>query len=491
MTELHYKSLAEVGERIRRGELSPVAVVGHLVERIHAFDSRLHSFITLSADEALRAAREAEREIAAGRYRSPLHGIPFAVKDSIATAGTRTTANSRALADWVPSEDAVVVRRLREAGAILLGKLNMNELGWSLPSPEDLAPPPLNPWNPEYRAIGSSTGPGVAAAAGFCYATLGTDAGGSTRLPGGQMGLIGLKPTHGRVPHGGVLSSGSISEVGVLARTALDAALVLRTIAGYEPGEHDSIAEPVPDYASLLRGGVGGLKLGVPRDYIASVPVEPEVGRAFEEALGVLRDLGTQVRDVEVPDMSLARSALFIVLNGEAGTGCEGYLRAHRDRIGRSAQAYFLTASFLPASDYLRALQFREHFRGVVDRAFDAFDVLVTPTSPKVTAEAARRPGQHGRGINASFTAPFNLSGHPGISIPRGRGALGIPIGLQVVGPRLSEATLLRVAHAYCEATSVHKLHPDLGELTKQPAAAADENGASGPRTAKRQYVPG
>jgi Asp-tRNA(Asn)/Glu-tRNA(Gln) amidotransferase A subunit family amidase len=459
---LHYRALTEVAEAIRRRVVSSVELVSHLIERSRALEDTLHAWITLDADGALRAAERADREIAAGRYRGPLHGIPVSAKDSFMTRGLRTTSNMRAYADWVPDRDAVVIARLREAGAVILGKTNMNETGWSLPTEHDLAPPPKNPWNPAYRAVGSSSGPGVVAAAGLSYAALGTDGGGSTRLPSGQMGLIGLKPSRGLVPHGGVLSSGEISEVGVLTRTAADAAIVLRTIAGHDPDDHATLDLDVPDYPSLLAGGVRGLRVGVPRAFIEAVPNEDEVATAFEAALDLLRDLGADVRDVDVPDMEVARAANFVVLNAVVGSGNEDYLKLPKGLLGDSARRYLATSMFLPAPAYARALRFKQHFGRVLERVFGGVDLLAMPTSPVVTAEAARRPGEHNRGINASYTAPFNLSGHPGISIPCGQGELGIPIGFQVVGPHLSEPTLLRVAHAFEAVSGAADRHPAL-----------------------------
>lgn len=459
--ELHYLSLAEVSARMRRREVSPVEVLEHELERIRRLDGVLHSLTAVAEEESLAAAREAERAFAAGAARGPLQGVPVTFKDVMDVKGMPTTGNSRVYQDRQPTADAAVAARLRAAGAILLGKANLNELGWSIPSDADLFPPVRNPWSPERQAIGSSSGSGAATAAGFCYASLGTDGGGSARLPAGQMGLVGLKPTRGRVPKAGLIGSGSVSEISVLARTAEDARLVFAAIA-------DAAPERV---RTALNGRLDALTLGVPRAYIDAIEVDPEVLASFEAGLAVLRGLGVTIREIALPDFAYARDANFVMINVESFSRNEATLRATPELLGRATRRYLTMGAFASGADYVRAQRVAAHFQRLLDERFREVDGIVTPTSPVITAEAARAPSSHRRGINASFTSPFNLTGLPGISIPAGISQLGIPIGLQAAGPAGSEGLLLDIAEAFGRETGSAALHPDEAALVAAATA--------------------
>jgi aspartyl-tRNA(Asn)/glutamyl-tRNA(Gln) amidotransferase subunit A len=448
-----FGSIEETARAYRDGRLTPTHLTRLLLDRIARLDPALHGYVTVAADRALADAASAERRLAAGDA-GPLVGIPFGIKDSIATGGIRTTSNSRVLEQWIPARDAAAVARVRDAGAVIIGKTNLNEFGWSIPSPDDLCPPPQNPWNPEYAAVGSSSGSGVAVSAGLAIAALGTDGGGSARLPGGQMGLIGMKPTHALISRAGSLHRGTLSEIGPLTRTARDAAIVLNALAGYDPDDTDARPHPAEDYLGGVDGGIHGVRLGVPRSYIDSVPVEGEVLEAFEAALRDLARLGATVREVDLRALDHARAANFVVLNAEHYAMHEATLRTEWERHGRSARLYLTQAAFLSAADYLCALEVRGLVAAVVDAVLRDVDAILMPTSPVVTAEAARQPGAHRKGVNASFTAPFNLTGHPALSAPCGKSATGLRIGMQIVGRRYGEALLLRVARAYESATS-------------------------------------
>jgi aspartyl-tRNA(Asn)/glutamyl-tRNA(Gln) amidotransferase subunit A len=456
---LAFDSIEEVAGYYRRGALSPVELTRLLLDRIDRLNPTLHAYITVAAERALADAAAAAAALARGDG-GPLAGIPIAVKDSLMTQDIRTTANSRLLADWVPDRDAAAVARLRRAGAVILGKTNLNEFGWSLPSPDDLCPPPRNPWNTQYAAIGSSSGSGVAVSAGLAIAALGTDGGGSARLPAGQMGLVGFKATHALISRVGSLHIGSISNIGPLTRTVRDAALMLGVLAGYDPEDFDARPHDAEDYLDGIDAGVHGLRLGVPESYIASVPVEPEVQAAFDEALAALARFGASVRRVDLEVLTHARAANFVVLNAEHYASQETLLRSRWELHGRSARLYLTQAAFLSATDYLRAKDAGRIVGGLVDAVLDGVDLIVMPTSPVVTAEAARQPGAHRRGINASFTAPFNITGHPAFSVPCGVSATGLPIGLQFVGRKYDERTLLRAAYAYEQATRWHTRRP-------------------------------
>ncbi|MDR7418246.1 MAG: amidase [Armatimonadota bacterium] len=454
-----FASVEEVGRLYRRSVVSPVELTRTLLARIEQLDVSLHGYITVAADRALEDADVAQRRLAHGD-RHPLVGVPFALKDSLATSGIRTTANSRVLEHWIPRRDAAAVARLRHAGVVILGKTNLNEFGWSLPREDDLCPPPRNPWNARYAAIGSSSGSGVAVSAGLAIAALGTDGGGSVRLPAGQMGLVGIKPTHAWISRVGSLHRGSLSNIGPLVRTTRDMALVMNTLTGYDPEDPDARPHDSPDHLDGIEDGVAGLRLGVPWTYIDAVPVEAEVRAAFETALGEYARLGASIRGVRMDVLAHARAATFVVLNAEHYAAHEAALRSYWALHGGSARLYLTQAAFLSAADYLIALDVRRLVAQAVDSVLRDVDILAMPTSPVVTAEAARQPGAHRKGINASFTAPFNLTGHPALSIPCGMSAVGLPIGLQLAGRRYDEPLLLRAARAYERATSWHTRHP-------------------------------
>jgi aspartyl-tRNA(Asn)/glutamyl-tRNA(Gln) amidotransferase subunit A len=436
-----FRSVIGLQRELATGELSAHELVQSCLDRIDALDERFHGFVTVSAEQALAQADEIDAQRAAGQEVGLLAGIPMGIKDSIPTAGIRTTANSRLLEHWVPEHDAEPIGRLRAAGAIVLGKTNLNEFGWALPTDTDLTPKAQNPWNPEYAAIGSSSGSGIAVAAGFVPAAIGTDGGGSTRLPAGQHNLVGIKATHGLVGRTGMDHS-LISEISPMARTVADTALLLSVMAGSEQA-------PAPNYLAGLETSIEGWRLGVPRRLIASAGLEPEVVEAFDATLDVLRSLGAELVDIELAGMAQARAANFIVLNAQAFTEHEVSLRKHPKLYGQSARVYHWMGAFLSASDFLNAQTIRRRVQELVEDVFADLRAIVTPTTPVVTAEAARKPEAHRRGSNAVFTSPFNLTGHPAMSIPGGFAAsTGLPIGIQLVGRLFDELTLFQIGRA-------------------------------------------
>jgi len=449
--QVHLLSVAEAGNRIREGSVKPTEYVEALVERARRLDPLLRCTITLAADAALEDARAAEDEILHGKGRGPLHGIPVGVKDCIATAGLRTTANSRVLADWVPENDAPAMAATRRAGAIVLAKLNLNEFAWSIPGEDDLCPPPRNPWSPTQLAMGSSSGSAVAVASGICPAALGTDAGGSVRQPASNCGIAGLKPTHGLIDSSGAFGPPSICEVGPMARTVEDIALLLEGMTG-RPGYLDRVNKPAR-----------GARVGVPRRYIDEARPDPEVAAAFADALRSLAQLGMEVVEVDIQGLADAAAADFLVLNVEAFTAHQWWLRTRIGDYGPSARAYHTQGAFLSTADYTAAVRVGEVVRHHLDEVLTAVDVLATPVVPVITTEAARankaRPHTGGTAI---FTAPFNLTGHPAISVPGGMSAAGIPIGLQLAGRLGGDSDLLAVAHAYEQATAWHTMRPRL-----------------------------
>jgi aspartyl-tRNA(Asn)/glutamyl-tRNA(Gln) amidotransferase subunit A len=450
--DLHLLTVAEAGRRIREGSLSSTDLVEALVERVRGLDPSLRSTITLADEAALTAAHAADGAVHRGEWAGMLHGVPLGIKDCIATAGLRTTANSRLLADWVPDEDAPAVAAVRIAGAIVLSKLNLNEFAWAIPSEDDLHPPPRNPWSLGHLAMGSSSGSAVAVASGFCVAALGTDAGGSVRQPAANCGVVGLKPTHGLVDARGALGAPTITEVGPITRTVEDCALLLTAMCGRSH-----------QYADGLRRPPGKARVGIPRSHIDQARSDSQISAAFEEALYALRHLGMEIVDVELDGLADAAAADFVVLNAEAFAAHERTLRARMRDYGRSARLYHMQGAFLSAADYIAALRVGDTVRERVNQTLFTVDVLATPVVPVLTAEAARAAKfQPHTGGGAVFTAPFNLTGHPALAVPCGMSADGIPIGLQLVGRAGGESDILSLAHAFEQATPWHTMHPSL-----------------------------
>ena len=447
-------SLVEASERLRGGTVSPVDLTRACLARIERWNPVLNAFITLTRDAALVRAREAETEIGQGRWRGPLHGVPIALKDNIDTAGVRTTAASALYADRVPDEDAEVVTRLKAAGAVLLGKLNMHEFAYGGTSLTSHFGPVHNPWKPDHIAGGSSGGSGAAVAAGLCYGALGTDTGGSIRLPASFCGIVGLKGTYGRVSIRGVLPlAWSLDHVGPMTRTVADAAAMLQAIAGYDPQDPTSVEHPVPDYAQALRQSSGDIRVGIPREYATAL--DPEVESAFLAAMAVVKGLTASIRDVSFPSSTEDRTT---IRAAEAYTYHADSVEKAPDRYDPETLARIRTGGTVTVPDYIEARRRMDQVRRGVPAVFQEVDVLVMPTIPILpTAIAETAPDDGPRLTNI---APFNVNGLPALSIPCGFSKGGLPIGLQLVGPPWGEPRLLAVAHAYEEATAWHKRWP-------------------------------
>jgi len=443
--KLTQQSISDVGAEIRAGKTTASEVVRAALSAVDALDKSLRAFVTVDRDGALASAAKADEELIAGLDRGPLHGIPIAVKDNLPTAGLRTTYNSRAYASWVPRDDCAPVARLRAAGAVIIGKTNLNQFGWSVPSDDDLMAPPRNPWNQAYAAVGSSSGSGAAVSAGMVMAALGTDGGGSIRLPASQMGLVGLKPSRGSVPgHGSVHDE--ISVVGVVARTAVDAAVVYNAIAN----------KP----CAGLAGGLAGIKVAVPVRQVVEAGSEPDVTASFNADLQVLNDLGANIVEIDLPYLGVARDATIIMICALQHALHARDVRQRPEALGRSALLYQMQGAALSAADYINAQRMGLLFAAELDTTMGDCALVATPVSPVVTAEAARRPGEHGKGKNAIFTAPFNLIGWPAISVPSSVGELGLPIGLHLGARPGGECLLLSAAEVYGAQTGQTSLRP-------------------------------
>ena len=455
-------TISEAAARIGRRELSPVELTQACLDRISGIDPRLNAFITVTADDALRAAREAEEAIARGDQRGPLHGIPLALKDLFATAGVRTTAGSRILADRVPEEDSDAAQRLAAAGAVILGKLNLHEFAFGATGVNPHYGPARNPWNTERITGGSSSGSGAAVAAGECFAALGTDTGGSIRIPASLCGIVGLKPTFGRVSRRGVIPlSWSLDHVGPLARTVEDTAIVLQALAGRDPLDQSSSDAPVPDYHAGLKDGVKGLRVGIPARFFFE-SLDPEVERAVRAAVAKLEELGAATEDVPVPYIDEIPGAVTAIMLPEALAYHQTWMAQRPEDYGDDVRYRLeLGATFL-AVHYVQAQRLRELAVSAWKReVFSRVDILATPATPTVAGPIDKS------GLDQTFslirnTSPINLLGLPAVSLPCGLTSDGLPIGLQLIGRWFDEETVLRAAHAYEQATEWHERRPPL-----------------------------
>lgn len=465
-------SLVATARLIHRRELSPVELVQAILDRIASYGKSLNAYIACYAEEAIEAAKRAEDAVAHGRPLGPLHGIPIAVKDLIYTAGLPTTAGSRVFKDFVPSEDATVVRRLREAGAILLGKLNLHELAYGITSENPHFGAVRNPWDLNRMAGGSSGGSAAGVAASLCLGSLGTDTGGSIRIPAACCGIVGLKPTYGRVSRDGVVPlAWSLDHVGPITRVVEDAALLLEVLAGPDPHDVTASSLPVPQYSRMLGNSLKGVSIGLPRDsFFDAAEVDPLVMAAVEEAMRVLQDAGARVEDVSIPLLRHAPAIQFLTIASEATANHGRLLRTRGRELGVDVRRRLELGEFLGASQYLRAQQARRLLMRQFDAALRQVNLLVTPTLPIVAPPLGAQTVTI-RGIQKNiqpvmtrFTSPLNLTGLPAISIPCGTTPEGMPVGLQIIGRAFDEATILRAAFTYQRATPWHTRRPPLGQ---------------------------
>ncbi len=473
--EVHYMSLRDVARLIETRELSPVSLTETMLDRIAAVDGRLKSYATVMADEALAAARAAEAEIEGGLYRGPLHGVPIAVKDLCYTKGVRTMGALPVLADFVPEFDATVVGRLADAGAVLLGKLNLTEGAMAGYHPDfDI---PVNPWDENLWTGVSSSGSGVATAAGLCFGSLGSDTGGSIRFPSAQCGIVGLKPTWGRVSRYGVLElAGSLDHIGPMTRSVADAAIMLEAIAGADANDPTALDAPVPSILAMLDGDVAGMRLGFDRRY-ASEGVDPAVAAAVEEALQVLAGLGAEVSEVEMPAAPF--EDWWPLCSYEAVRAHAATYPDRADDYGPYFREFLDFGSQVSDEMYAAATERRAAFAGRFEAMLSTVDALVCPSNvtafPMTDAMGYDTVAAFGEAIAEVsesfdpplgsmqlFTAPADFAGTPTISVPCGFSPAGAPHSLQLVGRDLSEAALCRLAHAYEQATDWHLRHPDV-----------------------------
>lgn len=462
LPDLAWSSISEAGQTLAAGEVSPVELTRTCLERIERFDEKIRAFACVDAEGALEAAQTAESEIQRGRWRGPLHGIPITLKDNYDTRGVLTTNGSQVFAGRIPDRDSTVWARLRNAGSILLGKVGMHEVAWGVD-----VPPTRNPWDIRCTPGLSSGGSGAAVSAGLCFAAMGTDTGGSIRIPASCCGVVGLKPTYGRVSRFGIFPhSWSLDHAGPLTRCVEDAAIVLSVIAGPDPFDPSTVGMRTPDWAAALQRGITGLTLGVPREHFYD-SLESDVDAAVRGALRELEGLGARIEQVSIPHIRYALAAILAIELASATAWHDPYLRDAKSRLRYTPEVRLLldAGKFIFATDLLKAQRLRQVLMGEIEVAFRRVDALVTPTLPLVAwpidRTTIRIDDKEEHVLHACWrnTYPFNLTGVPAISVPCGF-AKGMPVGLQVIGRPFDEGMVLRVAHAYEKATSWHRKFP-------------------------------
>ena len=455
-------TISELAPKIKAREVSPVEVTEAVLEQVDRLQPTLNSFITVLYDEARSQAKDQEAALMRGEYRGPLHGVPIGIKDNIAVGGIRATVGSKVLADYVPEEDAHVVSRCREAGAIIIGKENLEEFAAGSTSNNLHYGAVHNPWNLDHIPGGSSGGGGANVAACVTFASLGTDLGGSVRGPANFCGAVGLKQTFGRVSQRGLLvTSFNGDHIGPITRSVSDSALVLQVIAGYDPLDPSTVPVPVSDYSSLLGKSLSGLKMGIPTNYYFDL-IDPEVEVTVRQAISALEELGVEARDVALPSMEYA-GALRIAGLADGVVTHEPYLEKHRQDYGPTVLYRTLAGQFVLGRDYSKALKVQRLIKEEYARVLQDVDFLVTPSSPiaawRIDSETVTLGGTEypvrgpGAGMTARCTSPSNATGLPAMSVPCGFTEAGLPIGLQLIGRPFEEEVLFQIAHGY-EAVS-------------------------------------
>lgn len=486
--ELAFTPVTELSDLIAARRLSPVELLQALLNRIDRYDGALSSYITVCREQALAEARLAETEIMRGERRGPLHGIPVAHKDNIWTAGIRTTAHSRALADFVPAQDATVIRRLRESGAILLGKANTAEFATG--GAMDHFGFARNPWDPEAYCGASSSGSAVAIAAGLAVAATGSDTGGSIRYPSSVCGIVGMKATYGRVSRFGLIPlSHTMDHIAPMTRTVADAALMLTAMSGFDPLDPTTSHLPVPDFRAGIEAGIRGLKLGIPREHFYE-NLDPEVEGALKAALAHLESLGARLSPVDLPSAGRLSAAGTVLVSTESFALHRTALQQKMDLYGPRPRRSILAGAFFSAPDHLLAQQIREAWVREIGAVMAEVDALVTPTLG--FAPFPIRTWFDGSRDTSCCTRHFNMSGLPALTLPCGFTRSGMPIGMQIVARAFDEGMMFRVAHAYEQTTGWHKRRPDLAwtaagaralrpeERGATPASAAGSSGDPG-----------
>ena len=470
--ELLKLTISEIAPMIQGRAVSPVDLAEAALAEAERQQPTLNSFITIMREQAMAQAEQAEDELSRGEYRGPLHGIPIGIKDNIATGGIKTTLGTKVLRDNVPDEDAEVVRRIREAGGIILGKENLEEFAAGATSNNPHYGAVHNPWGLDHIPGGSSGGGGANVAAGVTFASLGTDLGGSVRLPGAFCGVVGLKQTFGRVSQRGLLvTSFNGDHIGPMTRSVRDSALVLQAIAGYDPLDPSTAPVPVDDYALMLERGIQGLTMGIPSNHYFDL-LDPEVEVAVRRAIAALEELGVESREVSLPSMQYAGALRFAAMADSVVTH-EPYIASSREDYGPDTLYRTLAGQFVLGRDYSKAMKVQRIIKDEQARVLQDVDFLVTPTTPmpapRIDAETisvegmAQKVRGPGSGHVSRNTSPQNATGFPAITVPCGFSELGLPIGLQFIARPWEEGNLFRIAHVYEGVSPSQGVWPDLG----------------------------
>jgi len=462
MNDLLDLSIGEVAGKLAGKEISPMELTNAALERIEGLEPKLNAYVTLCADSALAAARVAEREIAEGRYRGELHGVPVALKDLYDMAGLPTTCSSQVRHDHVADRDSACAERLKAAGAVLVGKTHTHEFAYGI-----VTPTTANPWNTEHMPGGSSGGSGATVASRGCFMAMGSDTGGSIRIPAAVCGTVGLKPTYGRVSRAGVASlSWSLDHVGPLTRTVRDAAICLKWLDGYDPRDPGSADEPVGDYLSGLEGGVKGLRIGVPTNYFFD-HIGGEVEAAVRAAIEELESQGAELHEVTIPHSAQIMAVEFGLCLPEASAYHRDMLRERADLYGDDVRTFLEIGELIPATDYITALRARQTMKRAWQSMYEDLDAIVGPAA---ASPATRRdqpsvtwPDGTEEPVTSVFvrlSAPANVTGLPSVAVPCGFTRSGLPVAFQVIGRPFGEARILRIARAYEAVTDWHTRKP-------------------------------
>ncbi len=466
MDELTTLPLMAAAKLLREGKLSPVEYTRACLQRIERYDPALNAFISVDSVGSLQAAKTAETDIANGHWRGPLHGVPVAIKDIFDVAGQRTSAHSKLRLEHFAHADATVVTKLRKAGAIIIGKTSMHEFATGGPSFDLPWPPARNPWKPTHHPGGSSSGSGVAVAAGFVPVAIGTDTGGSIRNPATACGITGMKPSYGTISlEGSFPLAFSLDHVGALSRTVQDNAIVLQALLGRNPNEPGSIEHPAPHFCAMLEQGIKGLRIGVIEAF--NDAADSETQAAFTQACKVLEELGATLVPLALPPLNDYVDCGRLILQAEAFAIHGKWLQTHLHEYSKRGRTRLLPGAFLSASDYIHAQQLRTVLVQAFTSAMTQVDVAICVSSLELAC-AIDDEIQIDKTYDRQARTPFNLTGTPAISIPMGFSVSGLPIGLQVLGKSFEEAMVYRVAQAYETATDWHLRHPDLRALPTQ-----------------------
>lgn len=469
MTDLTFLPASELATLIKSKEVSPVEVIKQTVNRIDKLNPIINAYITTLNEQALQEAKKAEDDIMNGKYKGPLHGIPIGIKDNYSTAGIRTTAGTKILADHVPEENATTVDKLLGAGGIMVGKLNLHQLGAGSTGLNPFYGAARNPWNTNHMTGGSSSGSAASLASGLAAITTGTDTWGSNRIPAAMCGVYGLKPTYGLVSTYKLIpTTYSLDHPGPYARSVADVALGLNTMSGHDPKDPNSLDVPVPDYTADLNKGINGIKIGVPTYYTENL--DPDIEKLFNNAIETLKSLGAEVKEIEIPELSKTTFAGYVTATVEGAAINEAALKSNPEAYADDARAFFLAGASTDAPQYIVAQQERRKLAQAFKKAFKDVDVVLGPTVPFTTPafkddwvtqnlEVVR----HG----LPFTIPANLTGIPSFSVPMGLCSKGLPAGMQIMGDHLSERLLLQVGKAW-ESTGPLPIGYNELEVNKQ-----------------------